>query len=84
VKYKHVAEPVKSGGIAHDVLMSWDLAARNILWPSLAEEGFEPPSAEDFANTTRAMVWEIQRLRQVIAIRNLEDRIEEQIRLGYR
>lgn len=82
MRYPH--EPARSEAIEHDVLVSWDKAATAVLWPALAEEGFEPPSTEESANTTRALVWEVQRLRQVIAIRAQEDRIAEQIEQGYR
>ncbi len=70
--------------IEHDVLMSWDKAARIVIHPFLAAEDNVTPTLEEFANTTRALVWEIQRLRQVIAIRAQEDRIAEQIEKGYR
>ncbi len=83
-EYRHVAEPVKSDGIAHDVIMSWDLASRIVLNPWMAAEDNVTPTLEEFAVTTRALVWEIQRLKQVIAIRAEEDRIMEQIEQGYR
>lgn len=70
--------------IEHDVLMTWDRASRIVLSPYLAAEDNVTPTLEEFAVTTRALVWEIQRLRQVIAIRAQEDRIAEQIEQGYR
>lgn len=70
--------------IPHEDLMACERAATVVLWPALAEEGEEPRSLEEFAHTVRGLVWEVQRLRQQIAIRKQEDRIAEQIEKGFR
>ena len=86
MKYRHVAEPVKDERIPHDTLMSWDKDARVILGLVFddKDKDREPPSMEEFAEITRGLVWEVQRLKQLIAIRAEEDRIAEQIEKGYR
>lgn len=67
-----------------DTLMAWVKAARIVIHPFLAEEGNVTPTLEEFAEVTRALVWDVQRLRQLMAIKAEEERIAEQIRLGYR
>ena len=77
-------EGVPVGDCEHSEMMGWHRSAIGTLWPALLLEDTEPLSVEEYARITIELVGEVQRLRQVIAVRRQSDRIAEQIEKGYR